>query len=129
MIATLLISTTSFADSMDNNFQERLLERYNHTFDEVSILDVHSEGELLTLQNSEYEALIEFANSLGLQRLGFSYEMYEAITQININGEAKYFVFAIDILKDNKKMTRRYYEVSIRVDGILYISRIVNADY
>ncbi len=125
----MLFSSATVADVIDSTFQERLLERYGHLNDQIVVSQIEGGEELSTLQESEFDTLIDFANRFDLQSLGFSYEMNKNVYEIKIDGEAKYYIFAIEILKNHKEMTRRFYEVSIRVDGVPYVSRIVNYDY
>jgi hypothetical protein len=125
-----LLSTAVFADSIDNIFTKRLLERHGLNNQEATVSIVNELGaDLQALQKYELGSLISFANQYDLIRQGFSYENNPAVYKVLSDGEVLFYSFAIDISKDKIKMTRRFYEVSIRVDGAPYISRVVNYDY
>lgn len=125
-----LLSTAVFADSIDDTFTDRLLERHglNNQIATVSMA-TDLEVDLQDLQKREFDSLISFANQLDLISLGFSYENNPSVYKVVSDGEVLFYSFAIDISKDKIKLTRRFYEVSIRVDGVPYISRVVNYDY
>jgi hypothetical protein len=125
-----LISTAVFAGSIDDTFTGRLLERHglNNQVATVSIV-AELEADLKELQTKEFQSLVAFANQFDLFRAGFTYENSSTVYKISSDGEVLFYSFAIDILKNKAKMTRRFYEISIRVDGLPYVSRVVNYDY
>jgi hypothetical protein len=125
-----LFSTAVFADSIDNTFTKRLLERHGLNNQEATVSIVNDLGaDLQALQKYELGSLISFANQYDLIRQGFSYENNPAVYKVVYDGEVLFYSFAIDISKDKIKLTRRFYEVSIRVDEVPYISRVVHYDY
>lgn len=133
LLIGLLISFTASADAMDDLFIERLFERHHLSNDSghnARLVDFSAVDErLVDLVKSEYDDLLAFADTFDLFELGFSYQVYEATYAFSSNDADKFYAFAIDIKKKGLSLTRRYYEVSIRVDGVPYVSRVVNYDF
>ncbi len=129
----LLLSSASFAgeiDELSDTVHSRMEMREPHLFKGAIFEEVVTlPDQVQEVRQEALNALLTFATDLDLFDLGFSYELDGRSYSItNQEGTIVAYTVSVWISKNDEPMTRRFYILHRRVDGIYYVGRIANYD-
>jgi len=136
---SLLLSLSSLSLWAGNNtpdyygevFNERMSERYpDRQIQDFELLDQsETPAKLIKFEEHVLDRLLFFAQTYDLFNVGWSYAINTNVYRVtNANGKVIGYNFSIDLHKNNEYKSRRFYQASIRADGVYYVERIANYD-
>jgi hypothetical protein len=135
LLITLVISASTLglsygADQAGDLFNEHVIIRdfnSNPVMKVVQLTEIPEE--IQNIQTVELDELLDFATQYNLFEIGFSYEVHKNTFAINdASGEPQGYTFSIIISKNDTPMTRFFYQVAKRVDGVFYVGRTAAYD-
>ena len=132
LVSLCLSSFTYASDSIDEaaqTFHTRMIEREAQIYRGAEFILVDEvPSDILETEEKAFNELLAFATRFDLFALGFSYEIDPRTYQAIKNNSSIGYTFSLIISKDGKPMTRRFYNLSRRVDGVFYVDHIANYD-
>lgn len=118
------------ADTLSDTLHLRMEQREPHLYQDSTFeLEEALPNQVDEVRERVLNDLLAFAWEYELFDLGFSYELDERTYSVaNAEGEVIGYTLSVWIYKNGNEMTRRFYVLNKRVDGVFYVGKIANYD-